>query len=234
MRKWFPAVVWALGVAAFSFLMEPMFPLGDWRWGVIAAVAFMAGAIPHWESIRARIGVLLAGVRGRVRVIRTTRHATIAVPERPQPDEQLVILCRRYALPAYRGLCAVIDDLSNQCFALGGWHGLSAGLLKRHVMPKADAAAENVNASIGGTREMLAEDLRELYWEYDALMGYAYHFGKSDLALDQLTLERWATRDQEFETRLADLAAGINRENLAPLTRPSETRGLLRSLRASK
>lgn len=151
--------------------------------------------------------------------------------QQPELDEPLVILCRRYALPAYEALNAIIPGVTAQCFALGGWHGLAARLLKDHVIPKSDLAAENVNASIDGTRGTLAEDLGELVREYNTLAGYVYHFGKSDLALNLPQLDRWATRDKEFEKQLADLAAGIDRDNLAALSYPSEARALLHGLR---
>ena len=55
MRKWFSPLCVGLGAAAVAFLMEPWFPLGDWRWGLIAGASFTAAAVPHlWAAIRKR------------------------------------------------------------------------------------------------------------------------------------------------------------------------------------
>ena len=153
--------------------------------------------------------------------------------DKPSPrDEPLVIVCRRYALPAHGVLSELMADVTNQCFARGGWHGLAAQLLREGVIPSAEAAAGNLEACIDGNRGSLARDLAEFVAAYNRLMAFTYHCGTQDLALHRQNLELWDKLDREFERGLSDLAAGIDRGELAALTRPSEARGLLRGLRA--
>ena len=156
--------------------------------------------------------------------------------DEPLPrDEPFVILCRGYALPAYEALCELVSDLTVQCFIRGGWHGLSARLLKDWVVTPKTATVEKVKAGLDGPRSVpLVEDFRELVGAYDELMGLAYQFGCDDIELDQRKLERWGELDRRFETRLSDLSAGINREDLKRLIYPPrEGRDLLHGLRKS-
>ena len=227
-----------------AFLVEPWFPLGDWRWGVIAVICLIPAVVLYRDSVRARI----AGVQELVRTIRTAQqHGSDAPPAprdriapaapapAPPPDEPLVILCRRYALPAYQALSEVVIDVTAQCFACGGWRGLAARLLRDWVVTPNAEKVENVKTGLDGTRSVpLVDDFRELILAYDSLMGLAYQFGRNDIELDQRKLERWGELDRHFETQLSDLAAGVNREYLASLTYPpSEARGLLHGLRES-
>ena len=146
-----------------------------------------------------------------------------------------MIVVRRYALPAYQALSEVVNDVTAQCFQRGGWHGLSARLLKDWVVTPKTATVEKVKACLDGSRSVpLVEDFRELVWAYDELMGLAYQFGRDDIELDQRKLERWGELDRRFETQLSDLSAGINREDLKRLIYPPrEGRDLLHGLRKS-
>lgn len=40
------------GWLALSFLIEKLFPLGDWRWGIAAIFFFSAAAGAQWHSVR--------------------------------------------------------------------------------------------------------------------------------------------------------------------------------------
>ena len=243
MLRFFGSVCLPLAIVPMAFLVEPRFPLGDWRWGAIALLIFLIPAVVLYrDSVRSRI----VGAWRLVRTIRiaqqyesgaqTAPHDTLprAAPvPAPPPDEQLVILCRRYALPAYEALSEVVSDVTVQCFARGCWRGLAARLMKDQVVTPNVEKVENVKAGLDGSRSApLEEDFEELFWAYEALMGLAYQFGRHDIDLDQPKLERWGERDHLFEERLSDLAAGVNREDLAILADfPSEARYLLHGLR---
>ena len=58
MRKWIKSALVGIGAGSVTLAMEPLFPLGDWRWIVVAVVAFVAAASVHyfptfrWPSLR--------------------------------------------------------------------------------------------------------------------------------------------------------------------------------------
>ena len=184
MLRFVISVCLALAIVPMGFLVEPWFPLGDWRWGVIALICLISAVMLYQDSVRS----LIAGAWRLVRTIRIVqqhesgartepqdRIARAAPARAPPPDEPLVILCRRYALPAYQALSEVVSDVTAQCFACGGWRGLAARLLKDRVVTPNAEKVENVKAGLDGSRSApLVGDFKELVWAYDALMGLAY------------------------------------------------------------
>ena len=224
--------------------------------GALALVPYV-DAVPSWSGpVALAFGILtsyalvmwwgerrLRAAKAQGRIPEAGRSTPISRVESPAPtadeslprDEPLVIVVRRYALPAYQALSEVVNDVTGQCFQRGGWHGLSARLLRDWVVTPNASTVENVKACLDGPRSVpLVKDFRELVWAYDALMGLAYQFGRADIDIDQRKLERWGELDRRFETQLSDLAAGIDREDLAGLTYPpSEARGRLHGLRES-
>ena len=245
------------GVVDRLVRVESMLALCTMIPAAAAALVAYVDAAPSWSGpVALAVGILtsyalvmwwgerrLRAAKAQGRIPEAGRSTPISRVESPAPtadesllrDESLVILCRQYALPAYEALCELVFDLTDQCFKRGGWHGLSARLLRDWVVTPKAATVENIKACLDGSRSVpLVEDFRELVCAYDELMGLAYQFGRDDIELDQRQLERWGELDRNFVTRLSDLSAGINREDLARLTYPpSETRGLLHGLRAS-
>ena len=228
-----PTVV---GAAAPLVITVP--PWAGWTIFTVGALASY-GLLVWWTD--RKLNDRLERIGGQHRLAKLEEEKPGARVESPAPedadkpsprDEPLVIVCRRYALPAHGVLSELIADVTNQCFAHGGWHGLAAQLLREGIMSPAEAAAGNLEACIDGNRGSLAKDFAEFVAAYNKLMAFAYHFGSQDLTLDRRKMELWDKLDREFERGLSDLAAGIDRGELAALTRPSEARGLLRGLRA--
>ena len=215
--------------------------------GASSLVAYV-GAVPSWSGpVALAIGVLMSyalmvswgehrlrAAEAQGRIPEAGRSTPISHVESPAPtaDESLVILCRRYALPAYEALSELVSDLTAQCFKSGGWRGLSARLLEDCVVTPKTATVEKVKAGLDGPRSaLLVKDFQELVWAYNELMGLAYQFGSLDIEPDQRKLERWGELDRRFKAQLSDLSAGINREDLAHLIYPaSEARDLLHGL----
>ena len=224
-----------------------------WWIRVIAAgvgVVSVAGSIV-WDVLVAlvvgvvvMVGVFSVGLMMQRRIRKRERlpsDVSEGEPSGPPPpssppqqlaDEALVIVCRRYALPAYEAVSDLLTDVFTRCFKCGGWRGLAAALARKYVLPKGADAAKNVEATINDSSTTLTAALVDFFDKYDALMGLAYQFGKHDLALDPDKLEQWNARDRLFETRLADLAAGVDRDDLAVLTHLTEGRVSLRDLRS--
>ena len=83
MREWFSPVCVGLGAAALTFLMEPWFPLGDWRWAVVAGVAFVAAAAPYrWDGVRARF----VAVRRSLRALQSVDDRLNKIERRQRKD----------------------------------------------------------------------------------------------------------------------------------------------------
>ncbi|MGE3857946.1 MAG: hypothetical protein AB7G21_13395 [Dehalococcoidia bacterium] len=148
------------------------------------------------------------------------------------PDEQLVILFRAYGLPAYESVKALLEIASDACFSGGGWPGLAAHLLKYWVMrpgaEKVDALRETIVSS-GGSPQV--EAFVEFYNYYLKLVALAGHFGSQNIWHDFGRLDQWIELDATLATKIRELAAGLNRERLAPVVGRTEERELLRSRR---
>ena len=218
---------------------------------IVPAALFVSGVgVP--TLVVSIVGVLLAGVLFALKR-EERRRRTEPQPEPTQPvaaepvdepkrvpappshaeaDEALVILCRRYALPAHEAAHELVTEVTAQCFERGGWRGIAARLLVDHVIPGARDAADTLTTSLDGDTSTLTNDLDALVAEYYRLVAYAYHFGSRDIPLGPRALERWDALDRAFDSQTSELAAGINRPRLATLAmRLHEPRQLLRSLR---
>ena len=171
-------------------------------------------------------------VAGLTTELRELRDPPPADAPAPELDERSVIEFRRYGRPAYEALRELLRAVMGECFERGGWYGLSARLMKDHVIAPADEAAERVSECIDGTRNTrLEQEFSSFYDDYSYLMALAYHFGSRDTVLKPNLLAEWVQRDRAFEKELLDLAAGVNRSELAGLTMlGNEPRDLLRSL----
>ena len=51
MGRVLPSVCSAVTFLALGFLIEPLFPLGDWRWGCIAFVAMLPAAVLYRREL---------------------------------------------------------------------------------------------------------------------------------------------------------------------------------------
>ena len=139
----------------------------------------------------------------------------------PQPGDKLLILYRRSLLPAYEALEKLLDDAIRQCFAVGGFRGLSAHFLKYYVMEKAYALRERVTLSASGASETpLVDELRELLHLYDKLASYAWNLGHLEdnegeergIPLNAKLLADWFARDAAYDDKYRDQLATEDEE----------------------
>ncbi len=190
------------------------------------------------KAVVRETGALLRATEAEQRVseletdLAATRGAASEPQPLPPPDEQLVILLRRYGKPAHEALIAVIDDATSKCFDIGGWQATTARLVRDHVLMPAKGSLTAAMASAAGEGDLsLDEAFRLFYIDYNDLAAYGFHLGHRDVALDSKRLGLWIDREARFEKEFLDRAAGNNAgvlANFAPST--PEGRRLLRGL----
>jgi hypothetical protein len=139
------------------------------------------------------------------------------VLEPPTPDEQLVLLCNSYALPAFDALQPVLKAVYEQCFTTGGSLGLSATYFRDYAFqPHYGAALRNMQDCIAKGSPSELEDAFVRYCGIYLFAGaFVWHMSKIGTLADVAAIAQWVNRHDSLIDQVRILSGGIDRKGLA-------------------
>jgi len=138
------------------------------------------------------------------------------VNESEPPDEQLVLLCNSYAIPAFDALRPVLKAIFDQCFTNGGWQGLSARYFRDYAFePHYGEALRNVQDLIvkGSPAELEGAFIR--YCSIYLFAGaFVWHSSRIGTLADLEAIGQWVKRHDSLIDQVRILSGGIDRKGL--------------------
>lgn len=148
------------------------------------------------------------------------RAKTEPTPEPEPRDERLVLLCNSYAIPACDALNLVMKAVLDDCFADGGWSGLSARYFRDYVFqPQYGEALRNIQACIDGksTNSALEEAFIRYCGIYLVAGAFVWHTSKirpGGALANVGSIDYWVRKHDALIEQVQILSGGIDREAL--------------------